>query len=121
MTDDPTSLDAARENRVVERAEDYLSPDELAFLAQEAVEEDARKYRVWWEQAMRLRSEVERILDRVLGDEEEDGAGAGLVGDVLLAIQKAWDEGYSAGDADQYVGVMPSKRTANPYRNGGAS
>ena len=35
MTDDPTNLDDARENRVVERAEDYLSSGEMALLAEE--------------------------------------------------------------------------------------
>lgn len=39
------------------------------------------------------------------------------VADQLMPLlAQAWDDGYLAGDADQYVGVMPSKRTVNPYR-----
>jgi hypothetical protein len=54
-------------------------------------------YRSMWESEMRRRSEIERILDRVLGEDEESGSGQGFVADVALAVKKAWDQGYSAG------------------------
>ena len=39
MTDDPTNLDDARENRLAERAEDYLNAGEMALLAEEWIEQ----------------------------------------------------------------------------------
>lgn len=77
---------------------------------------DRDKFRLWWEQAERRRAEVEQILDRVLGTEEEDGAGEGLVADVLLAVQKAWDTGYSAGVCAPANRVLGLGEPANPYR-----
>ena len=79
-------------------------------------------YRLWWEQSERRRAEVERILDRVLGTEESDGAGAGLVADVLLAIQKAWDRGFASGVSAPANRALGLGNPVNPYLpTGGAS
>jgi hypothetical protein len=39
--------------------------------------------------ALRVRADVERVLDGVLGTEEEDGAGEGLAGDVALFAERS--------------------------------
>lgn len=38
--------------------------------------------------ALRVRAEVERVLDAALGTREEDGAGQGLAGDVALLAER---------------------------------
>lgn len=84
-----------------------------------SAEKGAPNYRLWWEQSEHRRAEVEEVLDLVLGTDEDDGMGAGLVADVLLAIQKAWDEGYTSGhsNAMRRMSDEPNAPTTpNPYR-----
>ena len=72
-------------------------------------------YRLWWEQECRRRADVERILDRVLGENEGDGAGAGLVADVALAVKRAWDQGFTAGVSAPANRALGLGNPANPY------
>ena len=43
MNVEPVDLDDARTNRIVERPEDYLSDDEMTFLADEAAHEQTER------------------------------------------------------------------------------
>lgn len=72
-------------------------------------------YRLWWEQEARRRAAIERILDRVLGESADDGAGLGLVADVALAITTAWDQGYSAGISAPANRALGLGNPENPY------
>lgn len=58
-------------------------------LAEAQAEIEAAEKRLAGE--LRMRVGVERVLDRVLGTEPEDGAGEGLAADVALAVELAWD------------------------------
>ena len=53
------------------------------------VEAERDRWRGRCEQHDRRRAEVERVLDDVLGPDEDDGAGEGLVADVALLAERA--------------------------------
>lgn len=72
-------------------------------------------YRLWWEQEVLRRVAVDRILDRVLGENEEDGAGSGLVADVALAVKEAWDQGYAAAICAPANRALGLGNPTNPY------
>jgi hypothetical protein len=53
----------------------------------ERLRAEAEKYHRYYDDAMKVRLDVEEVLDEALGTEEEDGAGYGLAGDVALLAQ----------------------------------
>lgn len=114
-----------------ERDELYGLREDVKMLRADLAAAEAQRdqFEDWWTKAEHLRMDVEKVLDAVLGTEEEDGAGAGLVADVRLALAKAWDEGAAAGaeyesrrsspDPEDWEGleIPPNPFRANPSDN----
>lgn len=82
-------------------------------MSEQTAEKGAADYRAMYEASMRRRAAIEELLDVVLGEDEHDGAGEGIVADVHLALAVAWDQGAQArAQADPATSV----RDLNPYR-----
>ena len=86
-------------------------PDLESGSATEAVHAVADRLTAQYER----RARVEEFLDRVLGTEEADGSGEGLLGDVMLAVRVAFDAGVEAGATWQQSG--PSGVPSDPPRD----